>query len=261
MFQVSVLASGSKGNSLLVRTQNTALLLDAGISAKRIFAALEDFGIEKEQIQGVLVSHEHTDHCGSAGAVSRLLKKPIFITKDTYWVAKQKLGNLHERLRHFKSGEGFQIGDIICEPFRSSHDAIDSCNFCFYHAENKALKLGVATDLGYPSQLSLARLSLCSTLVLESNHDEQMLLNGPYDWHLKQRVKSIQGHLSNNQAVGLVSQIYHPELKNLVLAHLSETNNHPSLAGSTMQDYLSSIRSEVKLFVAAPDKPTRLIDI
>ncbi|HOH47218.1 MAG TPA: MBL fold metallo-hydrolase, partial [Candidatus Cloacimonadota bacterium] len=185
MFQVSVLASGSKGNSLLVRSGETAIILDAGISAKRIFAALDSFRIDKEMVQAILISHEHSDHCGSAGALSRLLKRPVYITRDTFSYSAHKLGNLHERIEFFRSGEEFRIGEIICEPFKSSHDAVDSCNFIFSSQVMQGRKLGVATDLGYPMKLSLTKLSHSTTLVLESNHDEQMLIDGPYEWHLK----------------------------------------------------------------------------
>ncbi|MEF3695146.1 MAG: MBL fold metallo-hydrolase [Candidatus Cloacimonadota bacterium] len=261
MFQVSVLASGSKGNSLLVRSDNSAIILDAGISAKRIFAALESFSIDREMVQAILISHEHSDHCGSAGALSRMLKRPIYITRDTYSYSVHKLGNLYDRIEFFRSGDEFRIGEIICEPFKSSHDAIDSCNFIFTSPAYAGKKLGVATDLGYPMKLTEFKLNSSTTLVLESNHDEQMLKDGPYEPHLKQRVKSQKGHLSNKQAVGLISQIYHAGLQNLVLAHLSEINNHPHLAQRTMQEYLDSIRSEVSLYVASPSEPTPLINI
>jgi phosphoribosyl 1,2-cyclic phosphodiesterase len=261
MFQVSVLASGSKGNSLLVRSDNSAIILDAGISAKRIFAALESFQIDKEMVQAILITHEHSDHCGSAGALSRLLKRPVYITRDTYSYSVHKLGDLHDRIEFFRSGDEFRIGEIVCEPFKSSHDAVDSCNFIFTSENHPSKKLGVATDLGYAMKLSLSKLSHSTTLVLESNHDEKMLIDGPYEWHLKQRVKSNHGHLSNKQAVGLISQIHHTGLQNLVLAHLSEINNHPDLAQQTMQDYLDSIRSDVALYIASPSDPTPLINI
>jgi phosphoribosyl 1,2-cyclic phosphodiesterase len=149
----------------------------------------------------------------------------------------------------------------VVEAFASSHDAADSCNFVFFPEADPTRKLGVATDLGYPTQLSLQKLSGASTLILESNHDEIMLMEGPYDWHLKQRIKGPHGHLSNDQAVGLISRLIHPGLKNLVLAHLSEINNHPDLAKSTMESYLASIRADINLIVAQQDRHTMLLDV
>lgn len=261
IFQVTVLASGSSGNSVLIRSAEHAILLDAGIAVKRIVAALDRLNIDKELIRAVIVSHEHSDHTRSAGAISRALKIPVIMTRDTHMCSLQKLGNLHERLNFIVSGEEIRIGDIRILPFSSSHDAADSCNFSFQLMDDPSRSLGVATDLGYPTKVTTARLSGCTTLVLESNHDEELLMNGRYEPYLKQRIKSKHGHLSNIQAVGLISQILHPGLKNLVLAHLSEENNRPELAYQTMKEYLESVRSEINLLVAAPDKETPLLDI
>lgn len=258
MFQTSVLASGSKGNCLLVRSRDTGIILDAGISMKRIWEAMDALNIPRSLVKAVIVSHEHSDHTRSAGAISRSLKVPLYISPDTYAYSSHKLGRVDERLQYFEAGVDFLVGDILVQPFRSSHDAVDSCNFAFVHDDRK---LGVAIDLGYFSKLTLLKLSEVNTLILESNHDLQMLMDGPYDWNLKKRVKSEHGHLSNEQAVGLLSQIHHPGLKNLILAHLSETNNHPDLARRIMADYLASIRSEIRLFLADQYCHTPLIDI
>jgi len=261
MFKVSVLASGSKGNCLIVRSREHAVILDAGIPLKRIFGALERLSIDRSLIRGILVSHEHSDHTGSVGALSRNLKIPVFITRDTLMCASNKLGNLYDRFWIMKNGESFELGDILIHPFRSSHDAIDSSNFTFQHLDIPGLKLGVATDLGFPIKTTLFHLSGCSTLVLESNHDLPMLMNGRYEWFLKQRIKDDKGHLSNEQAVGLVSQIIHPGLRQLILAHLSEENNRPEIAYETMNSYLKTIRSDVRLMIASQDYETELLDI
>jgi phosphoribosyl 1,2-cyclic phosphodiesterase len=258
MFQTSVLASGSKGNSILVRSQNTGIILDAGISMKRIREAVDALKVPRDIIKAVIVSHEHSDHTRSAGALCRSLKIPLYISPDTYAYSSHRLGRVDERLQYFEAGVEFLIGDILVQPFRSSHDAVDSCNFTFEHDDRK---LGVAIDLGYFSKLTLMKLSNLHTLVLESNHDLQMLMDGPYDWNLKKRVKSEHGHLSNDQAVGLLSQVLHPGLKNLVLAHLSETNNRPDLAFKVMNDYLQTIRSDINLLVADQYCHTPLVDI
>lgn len=258
MFQTSVLASGSKGNAVLVRSRETSIIVDAGISMKRIYASLDALKVPRESIQAVIVSHEHSDHTRSAGAISRKLKIPILITADTYAYCRHKLGNLAERMLYFEAGTSFMVGDILVHPFSSSHDAIDSSNFCFEHDDKK---LGFAIDLGFPTRLTLHRLSGAHTLILESNHDLKMLMEGPYEPALKMRVKSDKGHLSNDQAVGLLSQILHPGLNTIILAHLSETNNCPRLAYDLMQNYLHSIRSDIRVLVASQDSHTPLVDV
>jgi len=261
MFQTSVIASGSKGNCVLIRSPKTAILLDAGIAFRRIREAMEELGVLPSQLAAVILSHEHSDHSRGVGAVSRSLGIPLYTTEDTYYTAINKLGNLKGRLQFFASGSAFRIGDIHIHPFASSHDAIDSCNFTFSCEVKPEAKLGVATDLGYATNLCLHHLRDCSTLILESNHDEQMLHDGPYDWHLKKRIKSRHGHLSNVQAVGLLSQLKIHKLKNLILAHLSEINNTPDLAHKTMQEYLNQIRSDINLLVAEQDCHTPLIEV
>ncbi len=261
MFQTSVLASGSKGNALLVRSEATSVLLDAGVAAKTIFAALEALRIERHSLQAVIVSHEHSDHVRSVGAISRLLKIPLYINYETYCQCSHRLGRLPVAVQFFETGSSFRIRDLVIHPFSSSHDAADSCNFTFLREGAEDRKLGIATDLGYPTAMAVNKLKHCSTLILESNHDERMLLEGPYPWELKQRIKSINGHLSNLQAVGVVSQVMHHGLRNLVLAHLSETNNDPDLAYQTMLAYLTSIRSDTRLFVAEQHHHTPLLDV
>ncbi|PKN73309.1 MAG: MBL fold metallo-hydrolase [Candidatus Cloacimonetes bacterium HGW-Cloacimonetes-3] len=261
MFQTTVIASGSKGNCVLVQTSSTAILLDAGISMRRIFDAMEELDISPNKLAAILVSHEHGDHTRSVGAVSRKLRIPIMLNRPTLAYCGDRIGNVQDRITIFQTGSTFTVGDITIEAFASSHDAAEGCNFCLYPTHEPQRKLGVATDLGYPSQLSVLKLSAASTLILESNHDETMLMNGPYDWHLKQRIRSAHGHLSNIQAVGLLTSVLHPGLKNLILAHLSETNNDPTLAESTMRSYLESVRSDINLLVAMQDRHTPLIDV
>ena len=261
MFQTAVLASGSKGNCVLVRSGQTALLVDAGIAARRVWEALENLNIDKSRLEGILVSHEHGDHISGVGAVSRHLKIPVYLTRDTYQACRHRLGNMQDRIVFITAGESFAIRDLVIHPFSSPHDAIDSCNFTITHAEQPDRKLAVATDVGYQSRLLTTHLSNCSTLILESNHDKKMLLEGSYDWNLKQRIMSNHGHLSNLDAVGVISQVMHSGLKTLILAHLSEVNNLPDLAEKTMLDFLQSINCDVRLLVAHQYIHTELIDI
>ena len=261
MFRTAVIASGSKGNCVLVAANDTAILVDAGISAKRVWAALEHLNFDRKQIQGILISHEHGDHISGAGAVSRLLKIPVFLTRDTYMACRHRLGELHDRVVFIKAGESFGLGSLVIHPFSSPHDAVDSCNFTITGHDFPERKLAIATDVGYQSRLLTTHLSNCTTLILESNHDLKMLKDGPYDWHLKQRILSNHGHLSNLDAVGVISQVLHAGLKNLILAHLSEVNNLPQLAEQTMRDFLTSVHSDIRLIIADQYDHTHFIDV
>ncbi len=261
MLRTSVLLSGSKGNANLIFTDDTYLLLDAGLSAKKIFSAMEEIGVDPSKLNGVVISHEHSDHVNGAGIISRKLNIPIYFTEATYSRCYSKLGKLNQAPIYFCVGDDFVIGDIKVSSFSSSHDAIDSSNFLFEQLDNTKQKLAIATDLGFASKLLLNKIKEVTTLVLESNHDEVILLNGSYSWELKQRVKSIRGHLSNKQAVAVVSQMMHPGLSNLILAHLSEANNTPELAFKEMSSYLKEIKAEVNLFIANQHRPTPIINV
>ena len=259
MFQTAVLASGSKGNAVLVRTARATVLVDAGVSLKRIREAIADLYPTPPAIDAVIISHEHSDHLLSAGAVCRGDKAVLYITEPTYLVARQKLGRLPRGHVFFTPGKRFQIEDLVVEPFSGQHDAVDLSNFVFHVGDDR--KLGLATDVGFATKLLETRLQGCSTLILESNHDVKMLLDGPYPWQVKQRIRSRQGHLSNEQTVGVLTKVLHSGLRNLVLAHLSETNNDPAIARATTEAYLASIRHDCNLVVAEQRKPTALLEV
>ncbi|HPR17807.1 MAG TPA: MBL fold metallo-hydrolase [Candidatus Cloacimonadota bacterium] len=261
MFQTSVLASGSKGNSILVRTENTAILLDAGLSGNKLFTLLESISVKPTDLKALVISHEHSDHISGAGVMCRKLHIPLYISALTYSSCCHRLGKLPNGTQYFRVGKEFAIDDIIVRSFPSSHDVIDGSNFVFMKAGEEERKLAVATDVGYSSRLMVHNMQESSSVILESNHDIPMLLNGPYPPLLKQRIKSNQGHLSNEQAVGVITQILHPGLKNLILAHLSEQNNLPELAFDVMNKYLIEVKHELKLLVSSQYEATGLIDI
>lgn len=260
MFQTSVLASGSKGNAVFIRTENTAFLLDAGLSGKKIFALLESIEVDPSNLKGIIISHEHSDHISGAGILCRKLNIPLYSSELTYSTCCHRIGKLPSGTKYFRVGEKFEIDDVVIRPFPSSHDVIDGSNFIFKQKGNDN-KLAVATDVGYSSNLMLHNLKESSTIILESNHDVHMLLTGPYPPHLKQRIKSRQGHLSNEQAVGVMTQILHPKLKNLVLAHLSEKNNLPDLAHKIMSEFLKEVKHELNLLVSSQYEATKILDV
>lgn len=261
IFQTSVLASGSKGNSVLVRTQKSKILIDAGLSGKKIIEAINHIGLDETKLDAVIISHEHSDHIKGAGIICRKFKIPLYITRPTYLSSHSKLGKIPAGVEHFNAGDTFVIGDIKVESFTSPHDAIDSCNFACSPIFDESRRLIVATDLGYTSNLFMIKIQNATTMILESNHDYQMLLEGPYPWPLKQRIKSKEGHLSNKDAREIIEKVMHDRLKNLVLAHLSEENNCPNLAYKNMDDFLKSKNYNINLYVAKQDVPTILLDI
>ncbi|MCF7912347.1 MAG: MBL fold metallo-hydrolase [Candidatus Cloacimonetes bacterium] len=261
MFQVGVIASGSKGNCLVVKSDAGAILLDAGLTGAKILSGLELLGIKPEELKGLVISHEHSDHISGAGIICRKLDLPLYISPDTYACSAAKLGRLPQGVIYFEHGKDFRINDLNINPFASSHDAVESSNFILAQADNPNARLGIATDCGYLTRLMKERLQNCTTLVLESNHDEVLLLTGSYPWHLKQRVKGRQGHLSNRQAVSVISQVIHPGLKNLILAHLSENNNTPELAESEMRRYLKIVNHELDLYIARQHIGIKMLDV
>lgn len=258
MLQTAVLASGSKGNAIFVRSGSTRILLDAGLSGRELIRLLESV-TPQAMPQALVISHEHSDHVRGAGIISRKLDIPIYMSEPTYLSTQKRLGKLKHPVMFFQPGKPFPIGDLKLQPFEVSHDSVDCAGFVIESPDFR--RLGIATDLGYATHLVAQRLQNLHGLILESNHDVRMLLDGPYPWQLKQRVRSRQGHLSNEQAVGLFSQVVHGGLGQLILAHLSETNNLPELALRGMSEYLDSIRLPLCPLVASQNQPTPLIEV
>jgi phosphoribosyl 1,2-cyclic phosphodiesterase len=232
--RVCLLASGSKGNAVFVETGDTRLLIDSGCSAREICLRLNSAGVDPSTIDAILVTHEHGDHISGVGSLARRLKVPVMISYPTLAACRKQLGKTD--LVEFESGYDFTFRDIRIDPFPITHDACDPVGFLLESGEGR---LGVATDLGIATRLVKDKLKGCRALVLESNHDEEMLLNGPYPWYLKQRIKSRHGHLSNSESVELLQDLVHEGLEGLFLAHLSEVNNHPDKASEVAATFLA----------------------
>ena len=231
--KICSLASGSKGNSLFLESGGVRLLIDAGLSLKEVTARLTASCIEPESIHAVLVTHEHIDHIRSVGPFARRYNLPVLVSYATRRVAEQYLQKV--QLIEFETGYSFSFRDILIDPFPLSHDCCDPVGFVVESCEGK---LGSATDLGMVTRLVRDKLKGCRALNLESNHDPEMLLNGPYPWNLKQRIKSRHGHLSNQESLELLHDLAHGGLEALVMAHLSETNNHPDKVLETTASFL-----------------------
>ena len=222
---VCILASGSRGNAIHISNGTTEILIDAGLSGVEIERRLRSRGLLPENLTAVLVSHEHADHIQGVGVLSRKYGLPVFINADTR-TAATSIGKIKD-IRPFSCGAPFIINELRIRPFSISHDAADPSGFTL---EQGDLKIGIATDLGIATTLVKEHLKKCAILVLEANHDPEMLEKGPYPWPLKQRIKSRAGHLANEDTRILLSELQHDHLRHVVLAHLSETNNTPQKA-------------------------------
>lgn len=233
--KISLLASGSKGNAVYVESGDSRLLIDAGLSGVEILKRLSNIGVDGSTLDAILVSHDHSDHIKGAGTLARKLKIPLLVSYPTRQ-ACDKLLKKTESIE-FESGYSFGFRDLVIDPFPITHDAVDPVGFTIDSREGR---IGFATDLGVVTRLVTNKLERCRMLVLEANHDEEMLLNGPYPWHLKQRIKSKHGHISNAESMQLLGELLHDGLEGVLLAHLSEVNNSPELPHGAATMLLSS---------------------
>ena len=228
------IASGSSGNCLYVGSETTHLLIDAGVSGKKIAAGLSSFGIEPSQICAILVTHEHIDHTSGIGVLSRKYHIPVYTTIGTIGEITRirSLGDLSKAsFNVICPGKPFEIGDIRIEAFSISHDAVDPVSYTF---EYGGKKIGMVTDLGFFDDSIIDPLRNSDLLYVEANHDVRMLQAGPYPYHLKQRILGKRGHLCNEMCGQLVSTLCTGKLKHVILGHLSKENNYPDLALQTV---------------------------
>ncbi len=261
---VSVLGSGSRGNSAVVESAKARLLVDAGISCRETFKRLKSLEIDPRTLSAILITHEHSDHVSGLATLAKKLKVPVFMTGATHQVWARSLrddsGKLPEvaKLEIFSAGRSFQIADITVTPFTIPHDAADPVGFTF---RVEGTKIAIATDLGYIPASVRDHLRRCDVLVVESNHDLEMLRVGPYPWSVKQRVMSRVGHLSNESLAEFFAQDYDGGASYIVLAHLSEQNNHPEIARQVAEKALGPRQTLLgnRVRLAAQDAPTESI--
>ncbi len=230
---VTMLASGSRGNCAMVASARTKILVDAGISGRETFKRMKAMGDDPCTLSAILITHEHSDHVYGLATLAKKLRVPVFMTGATHhaWsrALRQENGEKPklEKFERFESGHRFQVGDIEVKPFTIPHDAADPVGFTF---RAEGIKVGIATDLGYIPISVRDHLRGCDVLVMESNHDLEMLRGGPYPWSVKQRVMSRVGHLSNAALADFFTSDYDNSAAFVVLAHLSLENNHPEIA-------------------------------
>ncbi|MEJ2096251.1 MAG: MBL fold metallo-hydrolase [Deltaproteobacteria bacterium] len=239
--RICLLASGSKGNAIFLSDGRTSVLVDAGLSGIEIQRRFAERRFDPAGLDAIIVSHEHADQVQGVGVLSRRFDLPVYLTPKTDAGARSITGAL-KQTRFFECGQRFCINSMTIHPFSTSHDAQDPAGFTI---ESNGLKIGIATDLGIATAMVKEHLKCCHLLVLEANHDPEMLIKGPYPWPLKQRIQSRLGHLSNGDSRKLLSILKHDDLQHVVLAHLSETNNTPHKALNEIGPALANSRAQL----------------
>ena len=260
------IASGSSGNSIYVGDDHTHLLVDAGISKKRIDEGLHTLGIKGEELSGILITHEHSDHIQGLGVFSRKYGIPIYATKGTLAgiMEYKSLGKMPEVLLHeVEIDKKFVLGDMEILPFAISHDAKEPSGYRIEHGEKS---VAVATDLGIYDEYTVEHLKNLDAVLLEANHDIHMLEVGPYPYQLKRRVMGDKGHLSNELSGRLLCDILHDNLKCVLLGHLSKENNYAELAYETVKLEVTIGNNpykgeDIPLMVAKRDRVSEIITV
>lgn len=260
------IASGSSGNCIFAGTDHTGILIDAGISGKKVAEGLKGIDRKPEELDAILITHEHSDHIKGLGVLARKYGIPIYSTPGTIrWMQEHHaLGKVDESLFHeIHADEKFTVNDVEIHPFRVSHDAAEPVAYRLQH-EDRAV--AVATDLGYYDEYTVDHLKGLDAVLVESNHDINMLQVGTYPYYLKQRILGSRGHLSNENAGRLLGEILHDGLKAVMLGHLSKENNYEALAYATVcaEITMGDNPYQAKDFpieIARRDMPSQLIAV
>ena len=261
------IASGSSGNCIYIGDGDTHILIDAGVSCKKIEAALKENSLTAGEIQGVFVTHEHSDHICGLGVLARRYHIPIYATYETIERIKRckTLGEMDDSLFNpIFANLNMQIGDLMIHPFSIPHDAVNPVAYRVTSRDNKSV--AVATDIGYFNDYIVENLMGLDAILIEANHDVHMLQTGPYPYVLKQRILSNHGHLSNENSGKLLNRILNDKLKYILLGHLSKENNYEELAYETVRLEIAMGDNEyrtreIPIKVAKRDFPTEMITV
>ena len=254
--KICVLASGSSGNCTFISTGQTRVLVDAGLSARQIRERLSAIGEDLERIDAIFITHEHTDHIGGLQSIAKKFTVPIYVAR----LAAPRLcwDGCKPKVELFQAGSGFSVGDLDIQTFTIPHDAADPVGFAL---RAPGLKVAICTDLGYIPESVKFHLRDTDFLVLESNHDLEMLKVGPYPWAIKQRVMGRNGHLSNDAVSQFILDDLDAKVGTLVLGHLSEQNNHPAIARLSAEQALKRRAHSARLAIAERGKPTEIFTL
>lgn len=250
------------GNCLYVESDNTKLLIDAGVSLKKIEKGLDTIDVSLSSIDGILVTHEHSDHIQSLGNLSKKFNLPVFANSETFDAMPKQTDKIStENINKFKIKQKFSINDIEITPFAIPHDAANPCGFNISCNDDK---ISIATDIGHMTNEILKQLEGSKFVLLESNYDTEVLKLSKYPFSLKQRIAGPNGHLSNEIASKVINYLLHDNLKTAMLGHLSKESNFPELAYQTVVNELINSNSDVSklsLSVASRNEPSKLIHI
>ncbi|MCI1944624.1 MBL fold metallo-hydrolase [Clostridium luticellarii] len=255
------LYSGSSGNSIFLASRRTKILVDAGLSGKSIERGLAKIGCNANEINAILVTHEHIDHIKGVGVLSRKYNIPIYANCLTWKAMLKSIGKIKENNIKIISNSCISINDMDITSYSISHDAVDPCGYAI-NCGNK--RVCIATDLGFISEKIKSILKDSDVILLESNHDVEMLKFGPYPYELKRRILSKIGHLSNDDCGKAILDILNSRFKRIILGHLSKINNYPELAYQTVATTLSEagvkLKSDINISMAKRDEPSNFIN-
>jgi phosphoribosyl 1,2-cyclic phosphodiesterase len=257
--RVGVLGSGSGGNAVVVESGGKRILIDAGFSCRELIHRMAVLGVEAKSLSAVVLTHEHQDHCKGIRQLAKRFKLPVYATAGTLEGMGLK-GEVARSAVVMRSGEPVEVaGCFTVEPFAIPHDAREPVGLVV--EDGDGCRLGVCADIGHATRLAWGRLADLDVLVLETNHDLDMLRNGPYPWSLKQRVAGRHGHLSNREAADGLPELLSDRLRWVVLYHLSRTNNLPGLAAATLGEVLDRERCGARLAVTEQDHPSPWLEV
>lgn len=250
--QIASLNSGSNANCYYVGNDKEAVLIDAGLSCRETEKRMKRLGLDMGSVKAIFISHEHNDHIAGLPVLSKKYRLPVYITNNTLQNCRFEIEK--ELVYSFIQNEAVSIGELSIIPFSKSHDAEDPHSFII---SGNATHIGVITDVGYACKHVVKHFRLCDAVFLESNYCDQMLTNGPYPVHLKNRISSRKGHLSNDQALELFLNHKPQNLQLLILSHLSQNNNHPEIVSKMFSEHATG----VKIVIASRHKETGLFSI
>ncbi len=251
MFSYCSLASGSSGNVNLVQSANAKILIDVGKSRKYIVESLKKLSIEPNEIDAVFLTHEHKDHSGGLRVLSKVADFDIYINKKSYEVLEEELSSIDKsRIIFIENGREYYVKDVTIYPFKVEHDAAN-CHGFTLECEQK--RISIASDIGSVNEEFIAQFYRSNLISIEANHDERLVAIGKYSYHLKRRILSDKGHISNITAGNILSNIckHNPDLRQVVLTHLSKENNYPELAKQTVESVLerNGIKKDVDVTI------------
>ena len=261
MFKFCNLYSGSSGNCSFVGTDNINILIDCGESQKKIINALESIGTNINQINAIVVTHEHSDHVKTLGAISKKYNIPVYANEKTFNNMPEQTELIKEENRKiFNTDDHFEIGDLQIHPFHIPHDAAEPCGYNIYNENNK---ISIATDIGHMDNSILKKLEESKFLLLESNYEPEILKYAKYPYYLKRRISGPNGHLSNQEASDTIIKLLSTGVNNIMLGHLSKETNFPELAYKTVMDEIinNKLNNNLTLNVASRIKPSDIINI